>query len=288
MRTAKLSLLCIALWAASAAAAAQPTPIIVEGTRVEKLRSETYEFIRGLGTFSGDRQTARWINDVCPRAIGVDADVAAIIQRQIREIAAQAGARVAGANCPPNFLITFTTDASSFTQKVLERDPTAAREVRTAGQKALESGKFPVRWWYNTALATKDGRPVLAVEPAINNLPTGGGASVLTQYESGRISTGVVRGIESVAVVVDLNLAEGKLLRALVDYAALVGLSEVRLGALAPHSILSMFEPAAGIRGLTATDKAYLHALYGMAADRNAKTQRQALVDDMVRARSSQ
>lgn len=283
-----LSVLATALAAPSTARAIDQSSIVVEGTRTAKLRSETHEFVSGLGAFSGDRQTARWVNDVCPRAIGVDPDIANKVQQQIRNVATRAGARVAPEGCTPNFLIAFTTDASSFTQKIMKRDPSAAGEVRTAGQRALESGRFPIRWWYNTALATRDGRPVLASGPAINNLPVTGASSVLTQYETGRVSTGVVRGIESVSVIVDLNLAEGKLLKSLVDYAALIGLSEIRLGASTAHSILSMFEPAAGVRALTPLDEAYLHTLYEMAADRTAKKQRQALVDGMVRARSSQ
>lgn len=280
-----LGLLGAAVAPPATAQVADKTTIIVEGARIEKLRAETYQFVNALGAFSGDQPTARWLKDVCPKALGVEPDIASVVERQITQIASNAGARVAGKGCAPNFVIAFTTDASSFTQQVLKRDPSAANEVKSAAQRALKSEGLPIRWWYNTAVATRDGRPVLASAPAINNLPANDEASVLTQYESGRISNGVTRGIESVSIVVDLNLVEGKRLASLIDYAALVGLSELRVGSSTSGSVLSLFDPASNVRGLTPADKAFLHTLYEMPLDRTAKKQRQALVDGMVRSR---
>jgi hypothetical protein len=283
----------LSLLAASIAAPGQApdrSSIIVQGERVEKVRAQTYDFVRDLGAFTGDRQTARWLKDVCPRAIGVDADIAARVESQVREVAAAAGARVARPGCTPNFVVAFTSNAASLTQQIMTKDSNAAREVTYAVQSKLKSDGLPVRWWYNTTLTTRDGRPAIASAPVIRNvpLPADGETAVLDQYESGRISTEIVRGIESASIIIDLRLAEGKPLKSLVDYAALVGLSELRLGSSSPYSITSMFDPGSKVRGLTAADKAFLHTLYEMPLDRTAKRQRQQLVDGMVRSQTLQ
>lgn len=68
----------------------------------------------------------------------------------------------------------------------------------------------------------------------------------------------------------------------MVDYAALVGLAEVRLGATAPNSILGLFGPDPNIGDLTVTDHAFLTALYALNLDRKAEQHRRVLIGQII------
>jgi hypothetical protein len=104
----------------------------------------------------------------------------------------------------------------------------------------------------------------------------------LLAYQPNRIGAPTTREIHDVSIIVDLTLAEGKYLKSIVDYAAMVGLAEIQLGSSPPGSILSLFNSAAGGGRLTADDQTFLVALYDMPLDRPAYEQRQMLVNALT------
>ena len=150
-----------------------------------------------------------------------------------------------------------------------------------------------MRWWYNTELRSKDGKPAsdAAVpwatlnSPSYSPLPTGSSGS-LPQYNSSMVSTQSVRAIHSATVIIDVNRAEGVPLKSVVDYAALVGLSEIALGASPTDSVLSLFQ-SGGNRELTIRDRGFLKGLYQIAMDRSSDRQRRAIVNAMVAPKAS-
>jgi hypothetical protein len=84
--------------------------------------------------------------------------------------------------------------------------------------------------------------------------------------DGSRITTNAVRAFSSVIVVVDLSRTEGLQLGQVTDYAAIVGLAEIRLRAdlgTAP-TLLRLFSTSGGDHptGLTAWDTSLLTALY--------------------------
>jgi hypothetical protein len=105
----------------------------------------------------------------------------------------------------------------------------------------------------------------------------------LSQYNSSLISTQGARAIIDANVVIDLDRVEGQSLQAVAAYAAFVAFSEVHPREPAPEgSILGMFGPTPGARGLTDWDMAFLRALYQLPLDRQARRHRGLLVRDMV------
>ena len=78
-------------------------------------------------------------------------------------------------------------------------------------------------------------------------------------------------------MVIDVKRAEGVPLKSVIDYATLVGLAEIKLGASPGNSILSLFR-SDGHNRLTRRDRAFLTGLYRIAMDRRAEQQRRALV----------
>jgi hypothetical protein len=257
--------------------------IVVTGETPERAKREAYTFVRELGVQVGTRQAARWSSPVCPRALGVSDTYAAMVERRIRSVANAAGAPVAPEGCEGNFAILFTTEGAAFVRKMDDRDSSRLRKLRANAQRQLKQAPLPVRWWYNTRVIGRDGRPLVSFPPA--GVPAMGDEETkyLSLYEPGRISTPTTRGITDVSIVIDVNLAEGKFLGSLIDYAALVGLAEIRLGAAPRNSILSLFAPSPPTQ-LTSNDSAFLKALYAMPLDRVGRQQRQTIVNSLVRA----
>jgi hypothetical protein len=141
-----------------------------------------------------------------------------------------------------------------------------------------------VRWWYNTEIRSRDGSPAADVPtpggflegPQVIPLPTGQSGN-LSLYSPSLVSTQAVRAIHSATVVIDVKRAEGVPLKSVIDYATLVGLAEIKLGASPGNSILSLFR-SDGHNRLTRRDRAFLTGLYRIAMDRRAEQQRRALV----------
>ena len=79
--------------------------------------------------------------------------------------------------------------------------------------------------------------------------------------------------------------AQGKRRSPVVDYAAPVGLAEIRAGAAPRNSILSLFA-ANDSKRLTGNDRAMLKGLYALHLTRKADQQRRVLIGSILRARA--
>jgi hypothetical protein len=119
------------------------------------------------------------------------------------------------------------------------------------------------------------------------SIPGNDQTGTITQPGSSIVSTQIKRALTQATILIDVNAAAGKSLRSVVDYASLVGLAEVRLGATAPNSILGLFGGEPNIGELTVTDYAFLKALYSMSLDRRAEQHRRVLIGQIVRERTS-
>jgi len=262
--------------------ATQDESIVVTGESPAQARRQAQSYVRELGVATGERPTARWLDPVCPRAVGLSSAHAALVEAQLRRIISEVGAPLANEKCTGNFLIAFTDGAGTMVRHITSKDPGATSELRTSQVRELKHGAAPVRWWYNTQPRTSDGAPLAPVLPpsvaldGVNIAYFPSSSGVLSQYGSSLASTQAVRAIYSVNVVVDVGHAEGVPLQSVIDYAALVGLAEIKLGASPEGSILSLFSQ--GERQLTRRDRAFLSALYQIRMDRRAEQQRRALI----------
>lgn len=274
--------------------------ITVTGSRLEpeEIRRRAVEFVRQTGVATGERSVARWIDPVCPRAIGVGPSYAIIVESKLRDIANAARVPVASEPCQTNIAVSFTDDGGALARKIAVRAPRRFAEVPITERKALIDGSAPVRWWYATETRSKDGSPAASIAAPWTAGNAEGGGSVLPmnsdttslhQYSSSIVSTQAVRALTSATVVIDVNRAEGLPLDAVATFAALVAFAEIRVGdSPPPDSILGLFEERGSLRTLSERDLAFLRALYRLPLDRQARQQRGRLVRELIAAEMGQ
>lgn len=264
--------------------------IVVTGSLLNpaEARRQAAEFVDRVGIVAGQTPAARWVDPVCPRAFGLDAARTAMIEQRLRAHAASVGAKLAKVGCTANLAVIFTADAGSMVKKIARRSTSTLGEIGPADREALLAGAAPIRWWYDTEARGKDGQRNTGMAYAMAGLEEGGAlpgaGGTLLHYRSSLVSTLNVRSIRSATIVVDVERASGVPLAAVGDYAAMVGLAEVRRPDAAPAgSILALFDAAAAPPGLTERDLALLRGLYAMPLDRLARQHRQMLVGRMLK-----
>lgn len=269
-------------------------PIVVIGQSPEEIKRQANQYVRELNVATTQRQAARWFDPVCPRAAGIDGAYAAMVEKQIRDLARSVGAPLAAPGCKANFAIIFTDDAPALLKKI---DGVRLREVPPSSLGRLRRGTDPVRWWYTTKPITRSQIPTDATtsitSESKSKLSGGGGNSAgglpsnnQTSYTHedrfSRLSTQTMRSLESATVIIQ---ADERPLSALAAYAAFVGLAEIDPGASPTGSILSLFENSVPLRELTESDRAFLLALYRMRMDQRGEQQRRELVEEIVQAK---
>lgn len=267
--------------------------IIVTGQPGQGARKQARSYIGELGVAGSQRPVARWLDPVCPRAVGVSKEHAAIIVSQIRRTAEVAGAPVAGLSCSPNFLVVFAEQADAYVREMAQRRPGLGGQPGSTPVRQLKQAGAPVRWWYNTEVRTNSGRReetdvtpgarFSTMSGAESGLPGKSTTTVTSRYSASLISTQTVRAIYAATVIIDVREAEGVRLKSVVDYATLVGLSEIDPGSSPSDSILSLFEPNSEHQALSRRDTAFLSGLYRIAMDRDGRLQRGLLVREMTR-----
>lgn len=285
------------------AAGAQATPapsdtsITVIGEQPAQLRKEVADYIDAVGVVIRDEPAARWVDSICPHAVGIPDAIAAKVIAQVRATAASVGAPVASAKCKPNLLLAFTEDAPAVVREISRRGPLgdATHEQR----EQLEKGSAPIRWWYTTEFRNADGTPMdSAGSPALH---TSSGSvygayadfgfaarkGSTNAYSASLIELPTLRAISHATVVIDVNRSSGKTLSSVVDYATLVALAQVRENAAPQGSVLGLFQSASSPR-LGSNDRAMLSALYQLQLTRKADQHRRALAAGIFNARLSQ
>lgn len=256
----------VALLAAAPVAADDPDAIIVTGTPVtrEEAKKRAAEYVRRAG-IAQLKPLARWVDPVCPRTVGVDDAVAAIVNARVRTIAAAAGATVAPADCQANIIIAFSADGRSLARAVRKKAPDQFVELAPAARDRVLDGTGAIRWWYTTRDESRDGMPISDYYVKL--------------YNSSIVSTQIVRALQSATVVIDVEQAEGKPLDSVAAYAAMVALAEFRGNPPPPKdSILALFDGEAERRELSSRDAALLRGIYSVPPDREAYQQRRQLV----------
>lgn len=292
-----------AVWLLAAALAAPVTAspddgtITVTGERLARdaLRARATAFVQAVSAHPVADQFARWNTPICPKVIGLpDATIAARVVRTVRRIATEAGAPLAREGCADaNFTITFTDDGAGVFRTVERQRGWLFVNTPTLEVEALRKPERPVRWWYLAQQSGAKGGRVTTESAALtagmmmagnNDSSAMQGAPVLNTFAASVISSSAVVDITHAAVVIDVNRAAGRSLDAVAAYAAMVGLSRIKLEASAPgaSSILSLFASAAAPPGLTSWDRAYLAALYATLPDRKAGEQRGRIAAAML------
>lgn len=275
----------------AAKAAPVTDQIEVVGERANQVRREAETYLNEVGIQNSGDPAARWFDPVCPHAIGLNPSNSRIVEDQLRKIIADVGAPLAGPKCSPNLNVVFTDSGERVVQQVARHD-SRVFQLPAAASRELTTGGAPIRWWYNSEIRGADGRPATSVpfppgwqvdgaNHPVEMRPSRRGA--LYGYNSSAVGSQWVRAIRFATVVVDIRRTEGLSLSSAVDYAALTGLAEVKLGAAPRRSILSLFE-AGGEQHLTKRDRTFLSSLYRITMDRHPRQQRHALLAQMTQA----
>lgn len=290
----------IALAAVAAVApflmAAQTTPapdgeeIVVTGERLTpaQARERAVAYVQHTGIVAGKEAVARWVDKVCPRAVGLSAEHARVVEARVRAIAASVGAATAPEKCVANVMINFVGDGAAFTSRVATSDPRRVAEVPAARRVALLTGTEPIRWWYRTEVRGRHGARMVDMVPSFVSVdgqnagpafPTADDTGTIMQYSSSNLSTQVNRALVHATVVVDTTRATGRTLDAVAAYTAFVALAEIipRDEPL-QGSILGLFGDESVHSSLSKLDTTFLRELYKLALDRKARQQRTRLV----------
>lgn len=299
VRSALLLVSAVLAPVAYAQAPGEARPIVVDGQPLpaEAARERANAFIQGTGVASGNTPAARWVDPVCPRVLGLQAEGARRAEARIRAIAEQAGARVAPEPCDSNIVVTFAPDAGAVVREIDRRAPTRLAQLTPGQREELLTGSAPIRWWYSAETRTRHGNSARQIaENSSQATPAthdgsgagnaiGGETPTVVHYNSSVISTLTQRALVSAGVVIDQDAVLGRRLDDIAAYAALVALAEIRSSTFTQDgSILGLFGDANPPRGLTPQDQAFLRALYAMPLDREARRHRSHLVGEMVAA----
>jgi hypothetical protein len=282
--------------APAAGSIAQPDrdeEIVIVGETMREAQRQAQAYVQQVGIAVGNQPTARWVDPICPNAVGLAPDKEAIVKQQVRELVRQVGAPLAKENCAPNFMIVFTDGPEAVVETMTRKGNNVLREVAPTVAQAIKQGAAPIRWFYQTDVRTREGLSSSdVVNPALLNAvpdqPEGpairyGEGGLLNVKGSSHISSQAVRTIKHATVIIDVVRAKGHSLRAVTDYAALVGLAEIKFGASPPRSILSLFDPQAPVTELSKRDVAMLTGLYRIHLDRRAEQQRRTLVNRILK-----
>ncbi len=264
-----------------------PDTITVTGRKPEEVRREAQQFVRSTGVAA--EPVARCVDPVCPEVIGVDAPIAARVEKRVRDIAQQAGARLAKGKCQSNLLIAFARKGGDVVRKIAARSPHQFKDVDAQHRSYLYEGKTPIRWWHAVQPRTKDGMrdggneaPAFARLDGPGGVPIGGDMHM--QYRSTAVGTQMVRALRVSTVIIDVDDAEGQSLDSVADFAAMVGLAEIRPSDPPPAgSVLGLFSKD-GPKELTPLDQRFLATIYKLPLDRTAFAHRGLLVRGLTDA----
>jgi hypothetical protein len=280
-------------WLLALPAAAQPAAngtesVTVTGTRSRQVIDKFVESFAAPTRMTG--KLARWQVGVCPVAVGLKPAFTKFITQRLKDVAAKAGAPVAGLSCKPNIEIVFTTTPQALIDNVRKQNEAFLGYAdNTDAVDALAKVTRPIQAWYLTATVDLRGNVLVdsaKAPPTEITLPdpyhnppfitvyTKQGAMSVTGT---RLGDGLRSGFYHVIIVADPTKLVEYEMGAVGDYIAMLALTQ--LSSLDTcqtlPSIVNMLAPGCERRttALTENDAAYLRGLYHMGPGRNLRNQ---------------
>jgi hypothetical protein len=206
----------------------------------------------------------RFIDHVCPIAVGLMPAQNERIAARIRRVATSVGLKVGAAGCAPNAFVIVTRDKQAFIEVLAQERPESFGSLSRRQVRQLARSPGPAAAWQLTGPVDSNGIP-LRFDEAL-------GAYVNDTTEAAsRIRTGGGQGFDASAVVIESGALEGLNATQLADYAAMrlfARLDPSRLPAPAPPTILTVLEAPMGSSvplSMTSWDAGLLRGLYGSA-----------------------
>ena len=242
----------------------------------EKLKQQTLNFIRTVSDTAGKPQLSRRDAPYCVKIVGISPTYRALILEKIRDAARVANSqKEAPEGCKPNIIIIFSTDGDAITESLKRKRPSIFNGQPLRKFDELIQSNKPVRWWHGSETRGKDGQPIIE--------------GTLLQKNASLISSGIEIDLRSTFIIVDVTLSTGYSLEAISAYISMLAFAQIdgsNVDTDSYSSILGMFkddQPRIDApRNLTIWDRAYLHALYSIPADRPFWQERKRLRGAMV------
>jgi hypothetical protein len=257
---------------AGPALADPPETVTVEAQR-EQLRREVNQFVRAsIVSPHTDDSLLRWDSPVCPLVAGLTREQGEFVLGRLSAIARAANVPLAGEHCEANLFVVVAHNPSGFLSLWWNHDRRLFGMTHgIGGVKSFIETDRPVRVWYNSIPVDADSGSEIATLLA-QSVGIGQGAGPLSYPVNQTAATGSrltyidVRAIASVIVVIDAQKLANLNFGQLADYVSLRSLAEIKpdTDAGGAPSILKLFSEHNGspLQGLTAWDRALLHALY--------------------------
>jgi hypothetical protein len=251
----------------------QASEIVVTGTRDRE--EQVRDFVTAL-TPAPQGSIPRFIDEVCPKVVGLLPVHKEAVAARLREVAAAARIRVAPVGCVPNAFVIATPDKGAFIRALAKRQRDAFGMMSTRQIRRLADVPGPAAAWQLEGPVDADEIPLRWDETigAYVNETTNGASRIRTM---GR------RGFDASAVVVEIGALKGLAATQLADYAAMrlfAKLDPARLQDPPPPTILTVLEAPMGTAvpiTMTNWDFGLLSGLYTSPADLNANGQRSAI-----------
>lgn len=230
------------------------------------------------GRFEG--QVARWGDSLCVSVTGATPEVNAYLTEQITANFKSLDVPHQGPNCEPTVAVVVSREADAFAQVYADRARVRLFDNRREAIARFVGPSRPVRWRHAVVTGA------LGADPSRHPVAAERGQAV-ARLPGSRLRVATARAVTRAIIVVDADRASTAPLDALAAYLAFVTLvdlpSEPTTGA--QRTILTLFDESAGpdrARALTRWDRAFITALYGMAADRTFSFQ-QAEIESRMR-----
>lgn len=284
----------IALAAATAASAAQPSPgagqaasaapesanqIVVTGQKDS--RKAIGDFVKSLTPTDSAGQLGRFERSVCPIVYGLAAPQAEAVEQRIRTVAKSIGIAVSGAGCAPNLVVAATSDKKVFIEALRHDRGDFFGDMTTHDIRAMEQSSEPAAaWQVDGPPVSADGRE-LYWDPVFNTWTN------KTIESPSRLTRPVHPQFGAAIVVVEKKALAGLTTTQLADYAAmrtLTGADPMKLANSGAPTILHVLEvPIGGEAPITMTkwDFAFLKSYYDARRNLSASRQRSAIGESM-------
>ncbi len=265
-------------------------------------------FVQEIALSSGnDNALARWDDDVCVGAVGLDASQLQALVDRVSARARQVGLRPGRPGCRANVMVIYAQDSDAVTRQIVDqrRDMLGFYNDDnrvTAGREAMETfanTPRPIRWWHVSSTGVGSMRPdaVRSRQPsgttaAIAASANGsGGVSGVSPGDVGspqdlqgadavRSNGSRTRGPEArneltyALIVVDARRVASTPAGAWMDYVAFNALAQIDPDARTTSypTILNLFSQASSApTTLTAWDLAYLDGLYRVRGEESGR-----------------
>jgi hypothetical protein len=263
---------CMAQVPDSAAAPKSTEGVIVTAPPLEKVLRDFIVSYAAPSPASG--KVARWHAGVCPGVIGLPASWNSSISARVREVASLAGAPAADEKCHPNIDIVFTQNPQRLLDEVRATRSWLLGYHDKAQEKRLATVNHAIQAWYMTQ--TVDAKGGVHTDNKLRAdgiyFQVGKGNTFyfpnahVESWNGSRLGDDRRGELAHVLVVVDLAKVNGIKLSAVADDVAMLALAQTAaFEACQPVvSIANLTAPdcASKTDTLSASDQAYLHALY--------------------------